>query len=198
MTSKTVLDSVSPLSEVLPGAQFAEHHSGIVDAEPEVVWDALHRVRWTDLRVALPLAVIRGMTLAAPSGQGFFATFMARGVSVGDSPRMAMLVMIGKPWQPIPASVRVDTVEETQAFAEPGWLKYGMEWLLHPLPGGRTLVETRTLCQATDAVAHRRFRAYWFVIRGFSGLIRIELIAALRRLTAPGDREAPSGAEDVA
>jgi hypothetical protein len=49
------------------------------------------------------------------------------------------------------------------------------------LPGGRTFVETATLCEATDAVARRRFAVYWKGIRVFSGLIRRDILAALDR-----------------
>src|SRR5712692_4099350 len=38
--------------------------------------------------------------------------------------------------------------------------------------------ETRVLC--ADAATRRRFRAYWMVIRPFSGLIRQEMLAAVR------------------
>lgn len=61
------------------------------------------------------------------------------------------------------------SIEHVRAFTEPGWLKYGMEWVLHPLDDGRTLVETRTLSEPTDASARRRFTAYWTLIRVGSG-----------------------------
>jgi hypothetical protein len=38
--------------------------------------------------------------------------------------------------------------------------------------------ETRVLC--ADAATRRRFRAYWMLIRPFSGLIRLEMLAAVR------------------
>jgi hypothetical protein len=38
--------------------------------------------------------------------------------------------------------------------------------------------ETRVLC--ADAATRRRFRAYWMLIRPFSGLIRQEILAAVR------------------
>jgi hypothetical protein len=38
--------------------------------------------------------------------------------------------------------------------------------------------ETRVLC--ADAATRRRFRAYWMLIKPFSGLIRQEMLAAVR------------------
>jgi hypothetical protein len=53
--------------------------------------------------------------------------------------------------------------------------------VLSPVAGGRTLVETTTLCEATDDVARRRFAAYWLVVRPFSGLVRRDLLHVLAR-----------------
>ena len=44
--------------------------------------------------------------------------------------------------------------------------------------------ETRVLC--TDVAARRRFRAYWMLIRPFSGLIRQEMLAAVRSAAESG------------
>ncbi|MGH3447430.1 MAG: hypothetical protein ACRDP4_07380, partial [Nocardioidaceae bacterium] len=65
--------------------------------------------------------------------------------------------------------------------------KYGMEMLLVPLSGGRTLVETATICEATDVRARRRFGAYWSLIRVFSGVVRRDMLAGIQRKCArPG------------
>jgi hypothetical protein len=66
-----------------------------------------------------------------------------------------------------------------------------MEWVLTALPGDRTLVETATICEATDARAQRRFSVYWTVIRPFSGLIRRDIMRRLEHppaTTEEGDR----------
>jgi len=75
----------------------------------------------------------------------------------------------------------VTSLEQLRAFDDGGWLKYGMEWVLSPVAGERTLVETVTLCEATDPAARRRFGAYWGLIRPFSGLVRRDILAALAR-----------------
>lgn len=62
-----------------------------------------------------------------------------------------------------------------------GWLKFGVERLLPPLPRDRTYVETTTVCQAMDGQAWRRFALYWAVIGPFSALTRRDMLAALDR-----------------
>ena len=78
------------------------------------------------------------------------------------------------------------SLDDLRDFDEPGWLKFGMEWTLSPLAGGRTLVETVTLCEATDERSRRRFSAYWALIRPFSGLIRRELLGVVARAVSEG------------
>ncbi|WP_282856702.1 hypothetical protein [Pseudoclavibacter helvolus] len=174
-----------PLHQVLAGFQFSEHHSGIVEAPPAVVWDALKRMHWTDLSATRPLLGIRRL---APGvlGDRLVETFTERAGAVlsEDPPDRLLLVMVGKPWSLVPQHAPVDSLDQVQSFTEPGWLKYGMEWALHPVEGNRTLVETRTLCESTDRSARRAFGAYWRVIRPFSGLLRWDMISTLRRLSA--------------
>jgi hypothetical protein len=45
--------------------------------------------------------------------------------------------------------------------------------------------ETRVLC--ADVATRRRFRAYWMLIRPFSGLIRQEMLAAVRSVAESGE-----------
>jgi hypothetical protein len=61
----------------------------------------------------------------------------------------------------------------------PGTAKAAWNFAVDRLPNGTELrTETRVLC--ADAAARRRFRAYWLLIRPFSGLIRREMLAAVR------------------
>jgi len=63
--------------------------------------------------------------------------------------------------------------------APPGTAKAAWSFAVDRRPGGCELrTETRVLC--ADAGARLRFRAYWLGIRPFSGLIRREMLAAVR------------------
>jgi hypothetical protein len=186
---RELLQRGTPLARALPGAQFTEGHARVVNARLERVWEALHALRWADLRLTRPLMSVR-MLAAGSGGPG-------RGVDPDrrlvdppspaaplyeDPPRVSASGMIGRPWHlrpvlgPEPAGL-----DELREFDEGGWLKYGMEWVLSPVAGDRTLVETVTLCEATDGYAWWRFAPYWALIRGFSGLIRRDVLAALAR-----------------
>lgn len=171
------------LATTLDHPAFGEWHCGVIEAGIENVWAALQRVRWSDLRLTRPLLLARGFGLGPGLDRGCLATFAPVSVVTERRPSSSCFVVVGKPWSPIPQSVHLDTPAEVHAFDQPGWLKYGMDWHLVPLPDGRTFVETITLCQPTDATARRRFAVYWTIIRVGSGLIRREIIAAIARLS---------------
>lgn len=179
---------VTTLADALPHAEFAESHSLVIASPPDRVWDALHSTRWSDLRLTKVLMLVRGLGFSGRHHDD--RTLMEGGpvellITVED--RYAAGGRVAKPWKPVPeVGPDVATLDELAAYAGAGWLKYGMDFTLHPLPGGRTRLETTTLCEPTDDVARRRFTPYWRFIRPFSGLVRRDLLRAVaRRATRP-------------
>jgi hypothetical protein len=166
----------------MPGAQFSEWHSRTLPGSPEQVWDALHRLRVRDLRTSVPLLWLRGMGTWANSDRLLLDPPSPAAPIHEEPPRTCTSGMISRPWHIRPTfGPEVRDLDQLRAFDDPGWLKFGMEWLLTPVPGGRTVVETSTVCEATDESARRRFTGYWIVIRPFSGVIRLDMLAALER-----------------
>ncbi|MDO5068090.1 MAG: hypothetical protein Q4D96_12485 [Propionibacteriaceae bacterium] len=176
MNSRT---AVGPLGKVLGAGAVRSAHVGVVQAPLERVWEALVALRWTDLRIGRVLMKLRGLGRVSTETT-CLELFTAQGILVQEPPRACMVAMIGKPWSPVPRVHAVASLEEFTAFNAPGWLKYGMEWCLTVTDDGRTLVETRTLCQPTSRAARLCFNAYWSVIKAGSSLIRRELIAGIR------------------
>jgi uncharacterized protein YndB with AHSA1/START domain len=179
------------LAEALPFAEFFEHHSRVISAPPVRVWRALHRARWADLRLTAPLLLVRGLVDLRDVER------FRRWRLLDDGPVRVLEVeegrylaggRIAQPWHAVPVlGPEVSTLAELAAFDTGSWLKYGMDFRLNPLPGGRTRLDTSTLCQPTDDVARRRFGAYWRVIGPFSSLIRHDLLRAVARLSTAGD-----------
>lgn len=187
-TTKTL----TTLAQALPLEEFAEYHTTVVSARPEAVWTALHETRWGDLTVTIPLVMVRGLgrlstrhspRLLDPSGP-------VR-VLLSELPAYVAGGRIAKPWKPRPdRGPDVDTLAELAAYDEPGWVKYGMDFALTPLPGGRTRVTTTTLCQPTDDSARHAFAPYWRLIRPFSALIRVDMLRAIGARAEAGERAA--------
>ncbi len=181
MNSKKVKAWPGRLAQLLPDAEFAERHTGAVAADVETTWARLQRLSWGDVAGGTVLMRLRGLGFGGRSRRAVLDLFRGVAHFEEEPPRSLAFLMIGKPWLPIPASRPVASLEQAAQFREPGWLVYGMDWLLTPLDDGRTLVETHTLCRPTSASARIAFRGYWTVIRPFSGLLRRGMIAALGR-----------------
>jgi hypothetical protein len=72
------------------------------------------------------------------------------------------------------------TGEDFSKPTPPGMAKAAWNFAVreHPNGGTELWTETRVLC--ADSATRWRFRAYWTLIRPFSGLIRREMLAAVR------------------
>lgn len=182
MNSKMGIEPSSPLSRTLSNAAFREYHCAVIDSSVDNVWVELHDLRWLDLTAARPLLLARGFGIAGLMRAGCLEMFMLNGASEESAPRRFTVVMVGKPWSPVPASVPVSSLAECRQFSAPGWLKYGMDWTLTELGDDRTLVETTTQCEPTDRSARVKFSLYWALIRGFSGLVRRDMLGSIGRL----------------
>jgi hypothetical protein len=178
------LRGMTTLADALSDAPFTERHARVIYAPPAVVWAALMELRWTDLRSSKPLIIARSAGLRSVRPVAMVDEGPVVTVAL-DPERRWVGGRIGKPWRAVP-SLASDprSLEDLAAFGEPGWLKFGMEFVLEPLGADRTVVTTSTMCVATDEVAHRRFTRYWRLIRPFSGLLRLDMLAALARSCA--------------
>ena len=63
-------------------------------------------------------------------------------------------------------------------FAEPGWVRIGMEFRLTPAVGG-THLSSETRVAATDSATRRRFNRYWLIVGPGSSAIRWEVLTAV-------------------
>jgi hypothetical protein len=182
----------SPLDRVLPQFAHREVHSVVVDAAPELVWAALHEVSGKDLPLTRLLTAVRGLG-ARGAGRPLVDRFVAGGFGVvlDEAPRALALAAAGQPWK-LRGGERIALPvgdQEVSEFTRPGFVLMAMSFGLEPLGGhggGRTRLTTETRVQPTDAAAARTFRPYWLVIRAGSGLIRHELLRAVRRRAEKG------------
>jgi hypothetical protein len=163
---------VLSLTDALPVYHHHERHTILVSATPERALAAAREARLEDVPLVRVLFRLRGLR-AAPRGPVWDALLAQGFQMLGDD----TLVLVGKPWSPR-GSLRA--VADFVAFAEPGYAKMAMDLRAVPDGDGARL-ETETRIFLTDASARRRFRAYWLVIRPFSGLVRRAWLRAAKR-----------------
>ncbi len=183
------------LDDVLPVYGHRERHAAQIRATPEAVWAALQTVSGRDLRLTRLLMGVRalpGRGRAMPAERGFIEAFLADGFREldVDPPRTLVAGAAGQPWR-LRSGETADVTDRAGflAFARPGFVLMATSFELEVVGDG-TRLSTETRVRATDAATARRFRRYWWAIRAGSGLIRRDLLHAVRRraesAAAPG------------
>jgi hypothetical protein len=180
------------LDDVLPAYRHRERHTTQIAATPEAVWHALHTVSAGELRLTRLLTGIRALPQrlsgrppagGLPADRGFIEAFLERGYRElrADPPSTLVAGNAGQPWR-LRGGPTADVADlhGLRAFARPGFVLIATSFELEALGDG-TRLSTETRVQPTDAAAARRFRPYWWAIRAGSGLIRRDVLHAVRR-----------------
>jgi hypothetical protein len=173
------------IDRAVPRWDFAERHARPVNAPAPLVWRALGEVRVSDLPLTRLLMRVRALgrrPLGAPDRSAVEA--LPPGEVARDEGRELLLAMVA------PTSLRTEvrsldelraaSVDELVRPLPDGWVRIAMDFRVEATDGS-TLLTTETRVLATGPTARRRFRLYWLVIRGGSGLIRRELLRAVAR-----------------
>ena len=159
------------IDRLLPHCDFFERHATRVDATQEQIYDVIRHGEFTANPIIRVLITLRGLgrgrrtfSLDAFLKQGFV-------LLADDPPREIVLGLEGPFWKP---NCKLQTVDFTRPVPS-GSARAA--WNFHVAADGTVVTETRVLC-ADDARA--KFRAYWLVVRPFSGLIRRLMLRSIR------------------
>jgi len=183
------------LDEILPEVHFAERHARRIEAPPAQVWAALLELRLSDLPVARLLMDVRSLAWLRRSRPRIVTgRFLEEGPVpvLGTEPeRRVVAGGVMQPWKLRGGSTppALDG-PQLRAFAAPGWVKCGVDFVLEPV-GDATLLRTETRITATDPASRRCFAAYWALIRLGSGLIRREMLRQIGKRAEAADAGAP-------
>jgi hypothetical protein len=178
------------LDDVLPRFDVHEVHETWVPAPNDVVYAAVKEVTAREVRLLMPLEVLRGLprlltgrrpftpSVAAP----LLETFTAGVVPLGERPGTEIVAgAIGRFWRFLgndPALIH--SRAEFLAFDEQGYTKAAVAFTVsRERDGSRVVTETRVLATSPDA--KRVFRRYWLLIGPASRVIRRSWLAAIRR-----------------
>ena len=109
------------------------------------------------------------------------ADFERQGFSILDEdvPNELLIGLEGQFWRP---SGGLRTVERASfgAALPAGFARAAWNFRIEPRPDGRCMLSTETRVRCSDRRTRWKFRAYWLVIRPGSGLIRRQMLRAIR------------------
>ena len=206
------------LDDLMPRYDVVERHRTTVRAAPATVFAAIRRADLAGGPIASALMALRLLPAAivglvrSPSralaelrerrarGQGRGAVRLAEFERAGfhvvaERPGTEIVIgLLGRFWTPRGGLCDSVSVDDFDAGPPPGFALAGWNFTVSTAAGGGTelATETRVRC-APDA--RTSFRAYWLVVRPGSGIIRREMLRAIRR---EAERAQAIGAGDAA
>jgi hypothetical protein len=173
------------LDRLLPDYDVHEVHSILVHAHPLAVHRVLFEVTSNEVWLFRALMAVRGLGARGSDGsRPLLETAQEGGFAIlSDEPgRELVLGVMGRFWQLRPRAIRrIGSPAEFVSFAEPGFARAAMNFLIEPRDGGECLLTTETRVRATDARARRAFRVYWTLVHPGSAFIRRMWLRALKR-----------------
>lgn len=171
------------IDDFLPGYDVRERHRIKVHAAVDRVYRAVRRLDISQTRLSMLLFRLRGIPAGsfAPSCFTLDDFLKMRFILLGEKPNEELLLgLVGRFWTASGELRRLDT-DGFRSFNEPGYAKAVWNFSLAEQSDGSILLETETRVYCLDQASRRRFRLYWLLVGPFSGLIRREVLQAIKR-----------------
>ena len=180
-------DRDSLLDGFVPDWDVALHHQAPVDAPADVaLWVACHE-RMGDSVIVNTLFKMRELIFGAPAKKiefsgGLVEQLKAFGWTVlAEIPgREIVFGAVTQPWRS-DVDFRAVPADDFASFSEPGYVKIAWTLRADPLAIDRCVISTDTRVATTSADARRRFRLYWSFLSPGMKLIRLAMLAQVKR-----------------
>ena len=167
------------LDEWMPVWQFDEHHEIHVDAAPARVYDAIHNVRASEIKLfTMLVAIRRGFrkgpeSILNPSNEKPL-------LDVATSTTFQWLTDVAPREMVVGTCVSPHKGRVDFRTPPPGVAMAAMNFVVTPDGSGGSNVSTETRVYANDAKSLRAFKIYWRIIRPGSAIIRRMWLRAIK------------------
>ena len=179
-----LIDSFAPKPDA------AETHRIAIDAPTDLVYRALWNADVGNSLVikslmglrSLPEFVLRRRHLPARNQKISLQTLIDSGFGllIEEPGREIVLGVTGKFWRPTGNLLPFDR-DSFNHPVPPDVARAVWNFSLDEIARGHTLLSTQTRVNCGDDASRRKFLAYWFFVRPFSGLIRRVMLKAVKR-----------------
>jgi hypothetical protein len=162
----------------LPYFHFSEKHSIRIAASPRQIFALVNRMDFRESFVIRMLYRLRGMPGNMLGREG-----MSRGGFITleqQDEREIIIGVIGKFWK-LSGNLMTFNPEAFRHFRQSGFARATWNFEIIPESPMLTTLETETRVECPDKYTRRRFSLYWFFVRPFSGIIRQEMLKAIKR-----------------
>lgn len=177
------------LSTVAVDAGTEQTYRAVRALDPELVGQSVPFMRMMGQLRQLPVRIAAIPRKAAPpapealTGEQYRDAFLL----IDEEPGVEFVIgMIGKFMSPTQMEFRRFDPPDFAAFAEPGYGKVAVNFLVLPYGTGRSLLCTETRTATTDPVSASRFRRYWKVIGPFASYIMLHWLTLAKQHAEQG------------
>jgi hypothetical protein len=191
MAHRPAVPASPAFDAIARGAQFRDLIAIVVNASPDVIFQALHEVTLRDMKLAWLLGELRylpsrlaGRMPATDSTRPFLSMLPKGGTLVlrDEAPREVITGSAAQLHRVHQAPQRFASREAFEAFTDPDYEKLFMSVRVAPTgrPGEHWLVLEHAT-RALSPVAERKFARYWRVIKPLGAFVTWRLLQAVRR-----------------
>jgi len=178
--ARKLIEKFAPVFDV------SEYHETVVHAPIQAAYDALRTTDFGSSLVIRALLRLRQLpaVLRKPRHRMILnldAILKSGFVLLGENaPHEIALGVIGQFWK-VSGGRFCEDAAEFDAFDKPGYARAVWNFSLVDLGANVTRLATETRVVCSDRSSKIRFRFYWTLIGPFSGLIRREVLRAIKR-----------------
>jgi hypothetical protein len=162
----------------LPVFHFSEKHRIKISQTPEKIFPLANKLDFSRSRVIRFLFALRGLPATMMNKEGLSRGRFIELECIDNSE--IIIGLIGQFWKPT-GKLQKFEAHEFLSFQRPGFLKACWNFQLIPQSETLTILETETRIQCLDKNALKKFSWYWFFIRPFSGMIRLQILKSIKR-----------------
>ncbi len=178
------------IESFIPNPDAVETHQIEIAASREAVYQALWTADLGGSTIIKSLMALRSLPgivsnpkrLRRPPRRITLQTIIAGGFGqLAEEPgREVVLGVVGQFWRPT-SNILPFSEEMFRGPVQPGLAMGVWNFAVQDAGKGRTVLSTETRVVCGDAASRLKFRAYWTVVRPFSGLIRVIMLRAVKK-----------------
>jgi hypothetical protein len=165
------------IDKYLPQFHYREQHSIKISSDPETISAQVENLDLSSSGVIRFLFWLRGMrtnmlSLRGLTGSGF--TELER-----EASKEVVIGLAGQFWKP-DGDLQKFEPKEFVAFDKPDFLKAVWNFHIHQHDLSLCTLSTETRVYCTSERSRKKFSRYWFFVKPFSGLIRMEMLRVIK------------------
>jgi hypothetical protein len=163
----------------LPHFHFSEKHSILISATPEKIFPGIVTLNASSSWIIRVLLFLRGIPASTSHGM---EGWKKMGFVLLDhhENKEIILGLIGQFWK-ANGAIQHCTADEFQSFNDTSYAKATWNFEIIPQGENKCILQTETRIYCPDEKVRKNFKRYWTIIQPFSGIIRMQMLKAIKR-----------------